>query len=210
MKLAVAARVRGAPRPARRRARRAARPPRRRSRRARRRPVRKNCSSIRSVSNSCIRSGSTSAPLRGRDERFDGDQAVDAGEWLRRDPDDGHCRPARDARPSRGPPLSPPNRVLPRVMRQHDERRIAGPEPFIGEKRAAVLGIHPQDVEVVVAHVLDPDALRPPRRRSTTAPPPGCRRPDPRRRRCAPGSRGTRDTTARAGTPRYARRAALP
>ena len=44
-------------------------------------------------------------------------------------------------------------------MRQHDERRIAGPEPFIGEKCAAVLGLHLQDVEVVVAHVFDPDPL---------------------------------------------------
>ena len=46
-------------------------------------------------------------------------------------------------------------------MRQHDERGVPGPAPFAREKRAAMLGVHLQDLEVVVADVLDPDSLRP-------------------------------------------------
>ena len=45
------------------------------------------------------------------------------------------------------------------MVRQHDEGRIAGPDALVGEEGAAEIGIQLQDVEVVAAHVLDPDPL---------------------------------------------------
>ena len=78
--------------------------------------------------------------LRRRDERLDRDQAIDANDRLRRDPDHGQTGPSQAHGPAEdgGVPAEP---VLPGVVRQHDEGRIAGPQAFVGEERAAELGI---------------------------------------------------------------------
>ena len=97
--------------------------------------------------------------LGGEGEEVDGHHPAGSGEGLRRDSDDGHVRrpQAHDLSEDSRIPAEP---RLPRVMRQHDDRSVAGPATFIGKERAAKLGPYLQNIEVVVADVLDPGPLR--------------------------------------------------
>ena len=97
--------------------------------------------------------------LGGEDEELDGQQAAGPGEGLWRDPDDGQVGgPEAHDLPQDGRIPAEPR--LPRAMRQHDERGLAGLAPLTREERAATHGVHLQDIEVIVADILDPDPLR--------------------------------------------------
>ena len=95
----------------------------------------------------------------GGDEKLRRHEAVGPDEVLRHDPDDGHVRrpEAHDLSDDSRIPAEP---RPPGVMGQDNERRIAGTARFPGEERATAHGVQLQNVEVVVADVLDLDPLR--------------------------------------------------